>query len=107
MGLILHLTTNTMIQSRMTVISGSKQSFSTVTATLPGNLQPLGQSDSGLDVGVFGRQFVFFADGSVDIQEGDRLKDTVTGYFYRVRAGGVVRRTEGSIDFLKVICERI
>jgi hypothetical protein len=105
--MILHLATNTMIQSRMTVVSGSKQSFSTVTATLPGNLQPLGQSDGNLDTGVFGRQFVFFADGSVDIQEGDRLKDIVTGFIYRVRSGGVVRRTEGSIDYWKVICERI
>jgi len=104
---ILHLKTNIMIQSRMTAVSGSKQTFSTVTASLPGNLQPLGQSDAGLDTGVFGRQFVFFCDGSVDVQEGDRLKDTTTGYFYRVRAGGVVRRTEGSIDFLKIICERI
>lgn len=96
-----------MIQTRMTTVSGSKQSFSTVTASLPGNLQPLGQSDSGLDIGVFGRQFVFFTDGSVDIQEGDRLKDVSTSFIYRVRAGGVVRRTEGSIDFLKVVVERI
>lgn len=103
---ILHLTTNTMIQSRMTVVSGSKQAFATVTGVV-GNLQPLGQTDAGLAEGVFGRTFQFFADGSVDIQEGDRLRDTATGYYYRVRSGGVVRRTEGSIDYLKVICERI
>lgn len=90
----------------MTAVSGHKQTFSTVTA-VQGNLQPLGQSDAGLDTGVFGRQFQFFCDGSVDIQEGDRLKDQSTGYYYRVRSGGVVRRTEGSIDYCKVLCEKI
>jgi hypothetical protein len=106
---ILHLATNTMIQTRMTVVSGYKQTFSTVTAELPGTLQPAGvnDADKSLGDGVFGRQFVFFCDGTVDIQEGDRLKDTVTGEFYRVRAGGAVRRSFGSIDYLKVICERI
>ena len=105
---ILHLATNTMIQSRMTTISGSKQSFATVTAELPGTLQPATQrnSDVPLDNGVFGTQFIFYCDGAVDIQEGDLLKDTVTGYSYRVRAGGVNRRSFGSIDHLKVICER-
>jgi hypothetical protein len=103
---ILHLATNTLIQSRMTTISGSKMAFSTLTA-VEGNLQPLGQSDAGLDIGVFGRAFQFFCDGPVDIQEGDRLHDSSTGWFYRVRSGGVVRRSEGSIDYLKIICERI
>lgn len=103
---ILHLATNTMVHSRMTTVSGSKQAFSTVTSELPGTLQPLAQSDSALDTGVYGRQFQFFCGGEVDIQEGDRLKDE-SGNFYRVRAGGVVRRTFGSIDHIKVICERI
>lgn len=102
---ILHLATNTMIQSRMTAVSGSRMAFATVTA-VSGNLQPLGQSDSGLDIGVYGRTFQFFCDGAIDIKEGDRLKDE-TGAFYRVRSGGVVRRSEGSMDYLKVICERI
>lgn len=104
--MILHLATNTMIQSRMTTISGSKQAFSTVTAELPGTLQPLANADAALAEGVFGRQFQFFCDSSVDIQEGDRLKDE-DGLFYRVRAGAVVERTFGSISFKKVICERI
>ncbi len=90
----------------MTAVSGHKQTFSTVTA-VQGNLQPLGQSDAGLDTGVFGRQFQFFCDGSVDIQEGDRLKDQSTGYFFSVRSGGAVRRTDVSIDYLNVICERV
>ena len=96
-----------MVQRRMTIVSGSKMAFSTVTAVISGNLQPISATDAQLFNGVYGRTFQFFADGSVDIQDGDRLKDSVTGYFYRVKSGGVVGRSEGSIDFLKVICERI
>lgn len=103
---ILHLATNTMIQSRMTTISGYKQAFSTVTSELSGTLQPVANNDSELREGVFGRQFQFFCDVNVDIKEGDRLKDE-SGNFYRVRAGAVVTRTFGSINYKKVICERI
>lgn len=104
---ILHLATNTMIISRMTAVSGYKQTFSTVTAC-QGALQPLSQADAQLFDGAFGRTFQFFADPTVDIQEGDRLRDS-SGIDYRVRKGGVVRRTSpgGNIDFIKVICERI
>lgn len=104
---IQHLATNTMIQSRMTTVSGYKQAFSTVTASLPGALQPLNDKDAALYEGVFGRTFQFFCDGTIDIQEGDKLVDTNTGVSYRVVSGGVVRRSFGSIDHLKVICERI
>jgi hypothetical protein len=89
----------------MTPVAGNKQAFSTVTA-VDGNLQPLSIQDSQLYDGVFGKTFQFFAEGTIDIQEGDRLKDEV-GAYYRVKGGGVVRRTEGSIDYLKVICEKI
>lgn len=104
--MISHLRTNTLIQQRMVAVAGSyKQVFSTVTAVV-GNLQPLSIQDAQLFDGVFGRTFQFFADGTVDIQEGDKMRDE-NGVFYRVKGGGVVRRTEGSIDYLKVICERI
>lgn len=89
----------------MTAVSGNKQAFSTVTAVV-GNLQPVSAQDAQLYDGVYGRTFQFFADGAIDIQEGDRLKDE-KGAYYRVKGGGVVRRTEGSIDYLKVLCERI
>jgi hypothetical protein len=102
---ILHLKTNTLIQQRMTPVGGSKQIFSTVTS-VSGNLQPLSIQDSQLYDGVYGRTFQFFTDGTVDIQEGDRFRDEA-GAFYRCKGGGVVRRTEGSIDYLKVVVERI
>lgn len=104
--MILHLATNTMIQTRLTAVSGYKQTFATVTAEVPGTLQPIEDHDKSMGEGVFGRQFVFFCDGAVDIKEGDRLKDE-NSVIYRVRGGAVVRRTFGSIDYLKVICERI
>lgn len=102
---ILHLRTNTMIQSRMTTVSGSKQAFATVTA-VDGTLQPVSQENAALYDGVYGRTFQFFTDDSFDIQEGDRLKDE-SGVFYRVKSGAVVRRTFNAIDYLKVICERL
>ena len=102
---ILHLATNTLIQQRMKAVSGHKQVFSTVTA-VTGNLQPLSIQDAQLYDGVFGKTFQFFCDGTIDIQEGDKLKDESGGY-YRVKGGGVVRRTEGSIDYTKVVCEKI
>jgi hypothetical protein len=89
----------------MQAVSGHKQIFSTITAVV-GNLQPLSAQDAQLYDGVFGRTFQFFCDGTVDIQEGDKLRDE-TGKYYRVKGGGVVRRTEGSIDYTKVLCERI
>jgi hypothetical protein len=104
--LLQHLTTNVMIQSRMMVVSGSRQAFSTVTAELPGNLQPLGDYNDQLDVGAYGREFVFYCDVYYDLKSGDRLRDTSTGLEYVVRGGGVVTRSQGSIEYLKVICTR-
>ena len=90
----------------MVQVAGTyKQIFSTVTAVM-GNLQPISVADVAVYDGVYGRTFQFFCDGTIDIQEGDKLKDE-TGKYYRVKGGGVVRRTEGSIDYTKVIVERI
>lgn len=102
---ILHLRTNTMILSRMTVVTGSRQAYSTVTAVF-GTLQPLSQENAALADGVYGRTFQFFTDDNFDIQEGDLLTDE-SGDRYRVKAGAVVRRSFNAIDYLKVICERI
>lgn len=96
-----------MIQSRLTPVSGYKQIFATVTAALPGNLQPLSPQESQLYPGVAGQAFQFFCDLSVDIEPGDRLRDVNTGAQYRVVSGGVTRRAEGCIEYLKVICQRL
>lgn len=103
--MIKHLRTNTLIQSRMTTVSGYKQAFATVTA-LVGALQPLSNENAVLADGVYGQVFQFFCEGNLDVQEGDKLKDTTTGDEYRVKAGGVVRRSFNAIDYLKVICEK-
>lgn len=103
---IKHLKTNTVIVSRMQSTGGYRQAFSTVTSAV-GALQPISDQNAGLADGVFGRTFQFFCDGSVDINEGDKLTDTLTGFNYRVKAGGIVRRTFNAIDYLKIICERL
>ena len=105
MSSILHLKTNALIQQRLVAVSGHRQAFSTVTA-IQGNLQPISVADVAVYDGVYGRTFQFFCDGTIDIQEGDKLKNEV-GHYFRVKGGGVVRRTEGSIDYTKVVIERI
>lgn len=101
-----HLLTKTFIQSRLTAISGYKQAFATVTGAR-GNLQPLSLSKNQLSDGVMGKTFVIYADPTLDVREGDKLRDTATGKYYKVRNGGVTRRTQGSIDFNHIIVEEI
>ncbi len=103
---ILHLATNTMIVSRMILVSGSKYALSTVTS-VRGNLQPLKIDGETLANGLFGRTFQFFAESDADIQSGDKLRDE-DGNYYKVADNGVVTRTSGgAVDHLKVICERV
>lgn len=102
--MILHLATNTLVQSRMTQVSGDRYALSTVTS-IRGTLQPVALDNVSLANGIYGRTFQFFCDGSLDIQTGDRMKDE-DGVFYKVSDGGVVRRQFGAIDYKKIIIER-
>lgn len=103
---ILHLATNTIIVSRLVLVSGNKYALSTVTS-VRGNLQPLKIDGETLADGLFGRTFQFFVEEGTDIQSGDKLRDENNNY-YKVADNGVVTRTSGgAIDHVKVICERI
>jgi len=73
--------------------------LSTVTATFA-NIQPAANSSTEIAEGVFGKSFKLYFDGGVDLQMGDRLRDTETNEYYTVVSGGVTRRTMGSIDYL-------
>jgi len=90
----------------MTTISGFKSSFATVTTELF-NVQPLSAEKTNLFNGVMGKTFVFFCDGVIDIQEGDRLRDVNSSDIYKVKNGGVSRKTHGSMDYLHIVAELI
>lgn len=98
-----HLLKNRVIISRMTNVTGYRQTYTTVTAEM-GMIQPMGRKKSGIVDGVFGKQFIIYVEGDTDIQAGDRLKDENSKY-YTVVAGGVSDRTYGSFDFKQIVIE--
>ncbi len=94
-----HLMSNKTVIARRVTVSGIRSAYSTVTSEF-GHLQPINRSQTEVVDGVFGQVFRFYFEGDVDIQEGDRLRDEQNNY-YTVLAGGVQRRTFGSIDFIQ------
>ncbi len=103
---IAHLSTNKIIISTKTAVSGFKQAFATVTTAL-GNMQPLSSEKTQLFEGKMGKTYVIYVDGALDINEGDRLRDTATSEIYQVKNGGVSRRTHGAIDYKQVVIEKL
>lgn len=101
MTTLAHLATNQFIITRKTTISGYKKAFATTTG-IRANLQPISTNKSQIFDGVPGKTFTVYADGVLDIQEGDKLRDVSTDEEYQVMTGGVSRRTHGSIDFKEV-----
>ena len=88
----------------MVTTSGNKMAFTTVTGEM-GHIQPMDRNSGEIADGVFGKSFRLYMDGDIDIQEGDRLKDS-DGNFYTVVSDGVSRRTFGSFDYLICILEK-
>ncbi len=103
---IAHLATNTMIISRLTPVSGYKSVFATTTAGIV-HLQPVSPEKTQLYGGVVGKMYRIYTDGSLDILEGDRLRDTGTSKIYQVVNGGVTRRSYGATDYKSVIVQEV
>lgn len=101
-----NLTTKEIIITRLSTVSGYRQAFATVTAALA-EIQPLSPAKTQSVEGVVGKTFVCYTDPAAAILAGDRLRETATGNVYKVRTGGVSRRTFGSIDFLTITMEQI
>lgn len=99
-----HWFNQTVIISRMQTVSGDKMAFTTVTACMA-QIQPLGEYRTQLVDGVFGKTYKIWCDVTVVINEGDRLRDDA-GLFYKVRKGGVQKRSMGSIEYQELIIER-
>lgn len=106
MKILAHLSTGIFIITRFTTVSGYKKAFATTTG-FKGHLQPLSADKTNLYNGVMGKTYVIYTEGAIDIQEGDKLRDTSTNKFYKVSNGGVSRRSFGIVDFNQVIIEEI
>lgn len=101
-----NLRTKQVIVSRLTTISGDKRAYATLTAAYV-ELQPAVPDKQDLYSGSMGKLFRCYADATADILEADKLRETSNGHIYKVRTGGVSRRTEGSIDYLHIVVEQI
>lgn len=106
MSTLAHLSTSAVIVSRLTTTSGYKKNYATTTG-MKVTIQQLSQEKTALIDGVMGKTYVVYADGSLDLQEGDRLRDNSTQELYQVKNGGVTRRTFGMVDYREVIVEKI
>lgn len=93
----LHLLTKRIIISRMVATSGYKVAMTTVTAAFS-EIQPLSYEKTQEVDGVFGKTFKIFVDIDCDIKQGDMLKGE-DGIRYQVVGGGVVARSQGSIEY--------
>ncbi len=101
---IAHLLNKSTTILRLTATSGMKSVFSTVTSTIV-HIQPVANSDTQVEAGIFGQIYRIYMEGGTDVQEGDKLVDS-DGNTYVALTGGANRRTFGSIDFTQVDCSK-
>jgi hypothetical protein len=101
-----NMLTKQIIIVRLTPVSGNKRSYATLTAAWA-EIQPAIPDKTDLYNGVMAKLFRCYTDPLVDIQEGDMLREVSNGKQYKVKNGGVSRRTQGSMDFLSIVMELI
>ena len=94
------------IVSRLTTVSGNKRAYATLTAAYV-ELQPASREKVDMFGGAMGKLFNCYADISADILEADMLRETSSGNLYKVKTGGVSKRSQGSIDYLQIVVEQI
>jgi hypothetical protein len=98
---------NTVIISRMTAVSGDRIALLTATTTAVAcHLQPLDPEKTALASGVYGKTYRIWCDISVNILEGDQLRDE-NDNIYKVRKGGVKSRSFGSIEYKEILIEKV
>ena len=106
MTTLAHIGTNKFIVTRLVVITGYKKAYATTTGII-GNLQPLSANKTNLFSGVMGKTYRIFVDRFYDLLEGDKLRNTSTNAIYKVKNGGVTRRSMGAVDYKEVIIEEV
>ena len=90
--------------ARMQTTKGDRMAMSTVTHAMA-NKQRSGTRNTQEVEGVFAKEYKFYMDTRIDIQEGDRLRDE-GDVVYKVKSGGVTSRSQGSISYKEVIADR-
>lgn len=106
MTTLIHLTNKQVIISRLVNVGGNKTAYATVTGALS-ELQPLSLEKTALVDGVMGKTYRIYVDPTVDIREHDKVQEVSTGKIFKVKTGGVTRRTMGSIDYVTAIVEQV
>lgn len=101
---LLNLRNKQVIITRLLTVSGNKRAYATTTAAWV-EIQPVSFSKQDVGGGVMNKLYKMFMDPTADIQEADMLRETSNGKHYKVRTGGVNRRTQGSIDYIEVVME--
>lgn len=90
----------------MTTVSGDKTAYATTTSCMA-HVQPLDAEKAANYDGVFGKTFRIWIEPDIDIAEGDQLRDTTSSDVFKVKKGGITRRTFGSFDYMAVIIEKV
>jgi len=106
MTTLAHIGTDKFIVTRLIAVTGYKKGYATTTGVIA-NLQPLSANKTNLFSGVMGKTFRIFTDGFYDLLEGDKLRNVNTNAIYKVKNGGVTRRTMGAVDYKEIIIEEI
>lgn len=101
-----NLTTKRLIVSRLVTVTGNRKAYATTTGAW-GEVQPLSPQKTQLVEGVMGKTYNVYTESTDDIQEADKLREVGTGKVFKVKTGGVSRRTMGSIDFLSIVVEQV
>jgi hypothetical protein len=91
--------------ARKTQTAGTDKFLATTVTSAFMHIQPISDRDASLYEGITGKSYVLFCDGTVDVQEGDKLRNGTD--YYKVVANGVSRRTFGSFDYLRIVVEKI
>jgi len=91
--------------ARKTQVGGTDKFLATTVTSAFMHIQPLSDKDLELFDGINGKAYVLYADGTVDVQEGDKLRNGTD--YYKVVSKGVSRRSFGSFDHLKIVVEQI
>ena len=91
--------------ARKAPVAGTNKLLATTVTSAYMHIQPINDTELSLIDGIYGKTYVMYCDGAVDVQEGDKLRNGTD--YYKVVSGGVSRRDFGSFDHKKIIVEMI
>ncbi len=80
-----NLLTKRIVVARLTAVSGNRTNYSTVTAEYV-DIQRMDEGKTLSVGGSIGKTFRLYAEEDTDIEVGDKLLETSTGYEYKVQS---------------------